>query len=149
MTAQVTRSFSSQPPCYRRNAGARVASCGDWPKSAADQRQIGKTLPDIPKKSTGRGDGKVCPRRTPGMVMFRQVLTKTSRHNASRQGARAVSDGAEAMNKSLTAGPVSGATITVAPSPLSGAEFGEAVTVSVSFGFHQVSWLTSPMYVGG
>jgi len=53
------------------------------------------------------------------------------------------------MNKNLTAGPVSGATITVAPSPLSGTEFGEAVTVSVSFGFNQVSWLTSPMYVGG
>jgi len=85
------------------------------------------------------------------MVMIQQVLT-----NASREGARAaVLDGANVttvqntVNSYLTAGSVSGATITVAPNPLSGAEFGDPVTVTVSIGFNQVSWLPSPMYLGG
>jgi Flp pilus assembly protein TadG len=85
------------------------------------------------------------------MVMVQQVIT-----NASREGAReAVLDGATAatvtstVNDYLTAGSISGATVTVDPSPLSGAEFGDPVTVTVSIPFSQVSWLPSPMYLGG
>jgi Flp pilus assembly protein TadG len=85
------------------------------------------------------------------MVMIQQVLT-----NASREGARAaVLDGAtvatvqNTVNSYLASGSITGATITVAPNPLSGAEFGDPVTVTVSIGFNQVSWLPSPMYLGG
>ena len=85
------------------------------------------------------------------MVMVQQVLT-----NASREGARAaVLDGATVaqvqttVNSYLTSGSITGATVTVSPNPLSGAEFGDPVTVTVSIGFNQVSWLPSPMYLGG
>ncbi|HEX5104854.1 MAG TPA: TadE/TadG family type IV pilus assembly protein [Pirellulaceae bacterium] len=85
------------------------------------------------------------------MVMIQQVIT-----NASREGARAaVLDGTDVaevqntVNGYLATGSVSGATVTVAPDPLSDAEFGDPVTVTVSIGFDQVSWLPSPMYLGG
>ena len=85
------------------------------------------------------------------MVMVYQVIT-----NASREGARtAVLDGATtssvttAVNNYLTAGAVSGATVTVSPNPPSGAHYGDPVTVTVSIPFSQVSWLPSPMYLGG
>ena len=84
------------------------------------------------------------------MVMVYQVIT-----NASREGARtAVLDGATstsvttAVNNYLTAGAVSGATVTVSPNPPSGAHYGDPVTVTVSIPFSQVSWLPSPMYLG-
>jgi Flp pilus assembly protein TadG len=84
------------------------------------------------------------------MVMVYQVIT-----NASREGARtAVLDGATttsvttAVNSYLTAGAVSGATVTVSPNPPSGAQYGDPVTVTVSIPFSQVSWLPSPMYLG-
>jgi hypothetical protein len=85
------------------------------------------------------------------MVMVQQVIT-----NASREGAReAVLDGAtvasvtSTVNEYLTTGSISGATVTVDPNPLSDAEFGDPVTVTVSIPFDQVSWLPSPMYLGG
>jgi Flp pilus assembly protein TadG len=85
------------------------------------------------------------------MVMVQQVIT-----NASREGARrAVLDGAtttsvtNAVNDYLAAGSITGATITIAPNPPNDAEFGDPVTVTVSIGFNQVSWLPSPMYLGG
>jgi Flp pilus assembly protein TadG len=85
------------------------------------------------------------------MVMVQQVIT-----NASREGARrAVLDGATTaevqtvVNDYLASGSISGATITVAPNPPTNAEFGDPVTVSVSIPFNQVSWLPSPMYLGG
>jgi Flp pilus assembly protein TadG len=85
------------------------------------------------------------------MVMVQQVIT-----NASREGARkAVLDGATTtsvtttVNDYLAAGSITGATVTVAPNPPNDAEFGEPVTVTVSIGFNQVSWLPSPMYLGG
>lgn len=85
------------------------------------------------------------------MVMVQQVIT-----NASREGARqAVLDGAtttevqSAVNSYLTSGSISGATVTVTPDPPSDAEYGDPVTVSVSIPFSQVSWLPSPMYLGG
>ena len=83
--------------------------------------------------------------------MVQQVLT-----NATREGARlAVLDGSTVatvtttVNDYLAAGSISGALVTIAPNPLSGAEFGDPVTVTVSISFNQVSWLPSPMYLGG
>jgi TadE-like protein len=84
------------------------------------------------------------------MVMVQQVLT-----NASREGARAaVLDGAkwnevEALVTSyLQSGSISGATCTK-PSNFDTAEFGDPITITVSVPFNQVSWLPSPMYLGG
>jgi Flp pilus assembly protein TadG len=85
------------------------------------------------------------------MVMVQQVLT-----NASREGARcAVLDGSTNQNvvdtvtRYLTSGSIQGANITVTPTNPVDAGFGDPVTVSVDIGFSQVSWLPSPMYLGG
>lgn len=85
------------------------------------------------------------------MVMVQQVLT-----NASREGARcAVLDGAthqevvDTVAAYLTSGSIQGANITVNPTNPEEAGFGDPVTVSVDIGFSQVSWLPSPMYLGG
>jgi len=87
------------------------------------------------------------------MVMVQQVIT-----NASREGARrAVLDGATTVEVSttvtnyLTGASIDGdsADITVDPNPPSNAAFGEPVTVTVSVPFDQVSWLPSPMFLGG
>jgi len=85
------------------------------------------------------------------MVMVQQVIT-----NASREGARvAVLDGSEnadvqtIVNQYLSSGSITGATITVTPTNPEEANFGEPVTVTVDIPFSQVSWLPSPMYLGG
>jgi Flp pilus assembly protein TadG len=85
------------------------------------------------------------------MVMVYQVLT-----NASREGARAaVLDGATtssvtaSVNSYMTSAMITGQTVTVSPNPPSNAEYGDPVTVTVSIPFNQVSWLPSPMYLGG
>ena len=85
------------------------------------------------------------------MLMVQQVLT-----NASREGARrAVLDGTltsdveAVINEYLASGSVSGASISVTPDPPSSAGFGEPVTVAISVPFDQVSWLPSPMFLGG
>lgn len=85
------------------------------------------------------------------LVMVQQVLT-----NASREGCRlGVLDGATtaevttAVNNYLTAAQVPGATVTVSPNPPSSAVYGQSVTVTVSVPFSQVSWLSTPMYLGG
>jgi Flp pilus assembly protein TadG len=87
------------------------------------------------------------------MVMVQQVIT-----NASREGARkAVLDGSTTaevktvVNEYLASGSItpSGDPTTVSPNPPSTAEFGEPVTVTVSIPFNEVSWLPSPMYLGG
>ena len=85
------------------------------------------------------------------MVMVQQVIT-----NASREGARrAVLDGATAddvtqvVNDYLASANITGATVTIDPPNPSDAAFGEPVTVTVSIGFDQVSWLPAPMYLGG
>ncbi|MDA7950941.1 MAG: pilus assembly protein [Pirellulaceae bacterium] len=85
------------------------------------------------------------------MAMVQQVLT-----NASRVGARrAVIDGATsseiqtAVNDYLSSAKISGATITVSPNDPSSASYGDPISVSVSVDFSQVSWLPSPMYLGG
>ncbi len=89
------------------------------------------------------------------MVMVQQVVT-----NGSREGARlAVLDGmttaevTAAVTTYLTSASISGATVAVkvngvAASP-SSAGYGDPVTVTVSVPFNQVSWLPSPMFLGG
>jgi len=85
------------------------------------------------------------------MIMVQQVIT-----NGSREGARiAVLDGSttsevtSAVEEYLRNSAVSGATVTVPPDPPSSAGYGEPVTVTVSVAFNQVSWLPSPMFLGG
>jgi hypothetical protein len=85
------------------------------------------------------------------MVMVQQVIT-----NASREGARrAVLDGAteakikEVVDEYLASGSIQGATVAVTPNPPTNAGPGEPVTVTVSVPFNEVSWLPSPMYLGG
>jgi Flp pilus assembly protein TadG len=87
------------------------------------------------------------------MVMIQQVIT-----NASREGARkAVLDGASSSNvKSsvvtyMANGGVTIATsnVTINPTDPTTAAAGSPVTVTVSVPFSQVSWLPSPMFLGG
>jgi len=85
------------------------------------------------------------------MVMVQQVIT-----NASREGCRrAVLDGAtvtdvnDACNNYLTSAGIKDATITITPNPPSTAGFGAPVSVVVSIAFNKVSWLPSPMFLGG
>jgi hypothetical protein len=91
------------------------------------------------------------------MVMVQQMLT-----NASREGARrAVLEGAtESDVRTVVTNYLSPANIPVTTSditiqigdppavaPLSGAEFGDPIHVSVGVNFGNVSWLPSPMYL--
>jgi len=80
------------------------------------------------------------------LVMVQQVIT-----NASREGARAgVLDGATTANVQsvvqdyLQTAAISGATVTVTPTPPSSAGFGQPVTVKVAIAFDSVSWMPSP-----
>jgi Flp pilus assembly protein TadG len=84
------------------------------------------------------------------MVMVQQVIT-----NASREGARrAVLDGAtttsvqSAVTSYLTNASVNGGSTAVSPNPTTAAS-GDPITVTVSIPFSSVSWLPSPMYLGG
>jgi Flp pilus assembly protein TadG len=84
------------------------------------------------------------------MVMVQQVIT-----NASREGARrAVLDGAttsavqSSVTTYLTNAQISGGSATVSPDP-STANSGDPITVTVNIPFSSVSWLPSPMYLGG
>ena len=81
--------------------------------------------------------------------MVQQIIT-----NAAREGARvAVLDGsthtsvANKVNDYLTAGSVSGATVSMIPDPPSNAGFDEPVSVTVSIGFDNVSWLPTPFFM--
>jgi Flp pilus assembly protein TadG len=85
------------------------------------------------------------------MVMVQQILT-----NAAREGARVgildnstQSDVDTAVDRYLTAANINGSTTTVTPNPPSSATSGNPVTVTVSVGFNQVSWLPSPFFLGG
>lgn len=85
------------------------------------------------------------------MVMVQQIIT-----NGAREGARlGVLDGTStgdvttAVNDYLANASVSGANVTVTPSPPSSAGYGEPVTVEVSVPFDQVSWLPTPLFIGG
>lgn len=87
------------------------------------------------------------------MVMVQQILT-----NSSREGARfAVLDGAvygeikTRVNDYLGSAGIDWdhASVTVTPDPPTSAAFGDPITVTVSIPFSKVSWLPSPMYLGG
>ena len=87
------------------------------------------------------------------MIMVQQVIT-----NATREGARmAVLDGSTTTAVRTTVKnylqgatiPVQDDQITVSPDPPTSAGYGEPVTVAVSISFDQVSWLPSPMFLGG
>lgn len=85
------------------------------------------------------------------MVMVQQVIT-----NASREGARiAILDGTtttdvmNAVETYLSSGGVRNATVTITPDPPSQAGYDEPVTVTVRVPFSQVSWLPTPMFLGG
>ena len=84
------------------------------------------------------------------MVMVQQVIT-----NASRVGARAaVLDGSTTANVQSvvdtyhSSASISGAVVAISPNPPSTAADGTPMTVTVTIGFSQVSWLPSPMYLG-
>ena len=85
------------------------------------------------------------------MVMVQQIIT-----NASREGARrAVLDGATAtevqneVDDFLEQSSIAGADVTVTPTDPSTAAYGDPITVTVAIDFVDVSWLPSPMYLGG
>ena len=85
------------------------------------------------------------------MVMVQQIIT-----NSSWEGARvAVLEGAttaevaSAVQTYPGTTSIPGAEVSVDPNSPSSAGYGEAVAVAVTSGFHQVSWLPSPMYLGG
>jgi Flp pilus assembly protein TadG len=85
------------------------------------------------------------------MIMVQQVLT-----NATREGARrAVVEGAtESEVKTLVTdylknSSVGGTTVTVNPSNLPNAGFGDPVTVTVSVPFETISWSGTPWFLGG
>ena len=85
------------------------------------------------------------------MVMVQQVLT-----NAAREGARigvldgsSTSDVTTAVTTYLSNASIQGATVTVTPNPPSSAGYGDPVSVTVSVSFNQVSWLPTPMFLGG
>ena len=85
------------------------------------------------------------------LVMVQQVLT-----NASREGARVgvldgstKSDVTTAVNNYLSSAKITGSTLTVTPDPPSSAAYGAPVTITVSVPFTKVSWLPSPMFLGG
>jgi len=84
-------------------------------------------------------------------IMVQQVLT-----NASREGARvAVLDGTagtevhNAVDSYLGRASITGASVTVDPTEPSTAGYGAPVTVTVQIPFSQVSWLPSPIFLGG
>jgi Flp pilus assembly protein TadG len=85
------------------------------------------------------------------VVMVQQFLT-----NATREGARVgVLDGSTtaevnaAVTAYLNSANIKNVTPVVTPSPPSSAGYGAPVTVTVSVPFSQVSWLPSPMFLGG
>lgn len=85
------------------------------------------------------------------LVMVQQLLT-----NAAREGARVgvldsstAGDVTAAVNTYLNSANITNATITCNPSTPSSATYGQPVTVTVTIPFSQVSWLPSPMFLGG
>lgn len=84
-------------------------------------------------------------------IMVAQLMT-----NASREGARrAIIEGAtetevkDLVSNYLTNSSVGGATVSVSPSNLSSAGFGDNVTVSVSVPYEDVSWVPSSWFLSG
>ena len=91
------------------------------------------------------------------MVMVQQIIT-----NATREGARlsvvdgsTISDVEAAVTNYLTTATVTADTsfgggdgVLVSPDPTT-ASFGDPITVTVQVDFSDVSWIPSPMYLGG
>ena len=85
------------------------------------------------------------------LVMVQQVLTNASREGA-RRGILEQATAAEVETvvvNYLTSSYVSGATVVVSPSSLSGVGFGDLVTVTISVPFDQVSWVPAPWFFSG
>jgi hypothetical protein len=89
-----------------------------------------------------------------GMIEFgRALMVQQMLTNASREGARvAVLEGSSAsevvtaVEERLTT--IDGATVECNPDP-SAAGYGESITVTVTVPFSGVSWLPSPIFLGG
>jgi Flp pilus assembly protein TadG len=92
-----------------------------------------------------------------GMIdVGRAVMVQNLITNAARDGARAaVLDGATAADvetqvvEYLTASSIPSASVTVSPNPLTNADLGDPVSVTVEVPFSAVSWLPSTMYFEG
>jgi Flp pilus assembly protein TadG len=92
-----------------------------------------------------------------GMIdVGRAVMVQNLITNAARDGARAaVLDGATASEietqavSYLADSSVPGATATVSPNPLTSADLGDPVSVTIEVPFSAVSWLPSSMYFQG
>jgi Flp pilus assembly protein TadG len=92
-----------------------------------------------------------------GMIdVGRAIMVQNLLTNAARDGARsAVLDGADAgaiaaeISAFLAASSVRGASAAVSPDPLSDADLGDPVTVTVSAPFSSVSWLPVSFYFQG
>jgi len=85
------------------------------------------------------------------MTMVKQVLT-----NISREGARmatlpeATSESVQSQVQQLLAGSyINGASITLSPSSISTAPSGSLVTVSIAIAAEEISWLNTPLFMGG
>ena len=92
-----------------------------------------------------------------GMIdVGRAIMVQNLIANAARDGARsAVLAGATAeeieaqVTDYLAASSINGATATVSPNPLSSADLGDPVSVTVQVAFSSVSWLPSSKYFQG
>jgi len=92
-----------------------------------------------------------------GMIeMGRALMIKQLLSNAARDGARsAILEGSSAEDVEQTVlsylggSKIGGAKVSVTPSPLTLAQGGDPVTVSISVPFNEVSWLPTPKYLSG
>jgi Flp pilus assembly protein TadG len=92
-----------------------------------------------------------------GMIdVGRAVMVQNLITNAARDGARsAVLDGSTAesvqtqVTEYLAASTITGITVTVSPTPLTLADLGDPVSVTVEVPFGAVSWLPSSEYFQG
>lgn len=90
-----------------------------------------------------------------GIVEFtRAMMVEALLTNAAHLGARTgiidsaqTSDVTTAVNNYLSGAGISGTTVSVSPSPPSGAAYGQNVTVTVSVAYSSVSWLPTPRYL--
>jgi Flp pilus assembly protein TadG len=93
-----------------------------------------------------------------GMIEIgRAIIVQQELINASREGARVAgydstmltSTVTSAVNTYLSNVGITGATTVVSPNPPSGASDGQQVSVTVSIGYNQVSWVPSPFFLRG
>lgn len=89
-----------------------------------------------------------------GMIEFgRALMVQQTLTNASREGARvAVLEGATASEVTTAVNDrlatIHGASVSCNPDPAAAA-YGDSITVTVSVPFNGVSWLPSPIFLGG